>query len=228
LRAGNSDVISHTDISGINLQKYDKIFVSAFDPNRKKNVLPKNPLLEFLCNHVTNYQEITYFSSARVLEAKQSDDHKAYITNKIYDVEYLLKKVRNLKIIYLPIIAPMDVSDSSRFFKLIFNNFLAGYMKFDVSQDSSWNIVTAKDVIDISNNLLNKNGRYYICSKTPLFLSVLQRYFLSIDPSLILEYRGKTRHYPDRVNVVKIQTETDLGQDLNWLNQLRIRHLNEK
>lgn len=216
----NVDVISHKRLEHVDIGKYGRIEVSAFDPHRKTYIVDKNPIIDFLAERVNSTQKIIYFSSARLLQKAENGIHFAYISNKLYDERYLGHISNNYTIIYLPVIVPISSEDNSKFFDIIFSNFAKGFMEFDVNINSSWNVVFAEDVIKTigCNKLLDQ--RYYVGSRHSLILDSLKDFLLKKNSDLKLSFGDRERHYPEKVFVKKLYTQNDLGLDVEWLEKV--------
>ncbi|MDB4202991.1 hypothetical protein N9767_01275 [Planktomarina temperata] len=149
-RSGNVNVIASNEINKVDLNSYDKISISAFDPLLKEK-LGNDKLVSNILERINSDIEILYFSTVRAFEYKIPSRHISYAANKKASAQRLLSHAPHAKIVYLPNILPKTNKDQSNFIKMFHNNLINGFIRFDVSKDSSWNFICPDSLVTALN-----------------------------------------------------------------------------
>ena len=181
--------VSHNDIEKLDLNKYDRIIISAFSPINKRGITDDR-LVEYIIGF--GYRgKITYISTMRVGSNEKRYEH--YSNSKLRQENLLIKNFKkNVSIKRFPVVLENNShQDISGFALHLKNGLQIGKVVFDVTPESSWYFVFIDDVFD----RLFVQGHECIICPFPIKVSDLKE-FLSKIVDVKLEATRVHSEYP--------------------------------
>jgi hypothetical protein len=184
--------VSHIEIENVDLNKYDRIILSAFSPTNKQGITD-DKLIEYIIEF--GYRgDITYISTMRVGSNEKRYQH--YSVSKLRQEKLLINRFKHkVSIKRFPVVlADTPSTDISGFALHLKTGLKNGEVVFDVSLDSSWYFVFIDDVFA----RLFVPGNECIISPYPVKVSDLKE-FLSAMVNVRLEAPGNYSVFPEAV-----------------------------
>lgn len=183
------ECVSHNEIEKLDLNKYDRLILSAFSPVNKRGI-PDDKLVDYIINF--GYRgKVTYISTMRV--GSNEKRYRHYSDSKLRQENLLIKSFKNkVSIKRFPVVLEnTSYRNISGFALHLKNGLQKGKVVFDVTPDSSWYFVFIDDVFD----RLFVQGHECIIGPSQIKVSDLEEY-LSTIVDVSLEVTGMHSEYP--------------------------------
>ena len=147
----NFSFVSHVEVENINLSKYSKVVVTAFDPQKKIQISKNKPV--FLTTNLLKQlkkMSVYYISTARANFNKSTNssmDYEIYVNNKIYEEDLFLNECLDATVCRVPNLLNYNNLYQSKFQKILKLGIQNNLVKFDTTIDSSWNFLFSRSVL---------------------------------------------------------------------------------
>ena len=189
------DVISHDELDR-HSDYYENVSISAFDPKLKSSIMGNDDFIFNILEKFDRNVNITYFSTARVLEHK-THNHSYYVANKIATEAALSRHFRSVNIIYLPLVYLQKSNLRSRFLTQYLDNLSKDFIHFDCSAVSSWNFVDAIELVRTIDELPYHGINRFLMLGDQVFVNDLTRLALEMNQRVkSVSVGGVDIHYP--------------------------------
>lgn len=221
LQFSDFEVISHNELYNRDLERYEVISVSSFNPIRKREISRSCPFVNDICKLIDKKKVVIYFSSCRVIE-NDASNLSPYCENKRADEIRLSSSFPLLKVVYLPLLASETVISNNVFFNTFFSNLRARAVHFDVHQDSSWNFVSPLDISELITHADLLGTSQAMLSKSSVSARSMADFFFKKGMVDVFSFGPRRVDYPSKICTPVIFSDTDLGADISWLERIMV------
>ena len=139
--------------TGIFINMFEHIIITAFDPNGKRKIIDNNYEKQLL-QRVKN-KDVTYISSLRCSDIKTPIRHRFYVKNKMKNESLFLNGCLNSRVLRIPnLISVVD----GNFYHQLSGHINKNEIVFNLSEKSSFNILPPEALNNVVKNFSSTAG----------------------------------------------------------------------
>lgn len=222
----NVHVIAHSELKKLDISKFKKISISAFNPKLKQCLLSKgDDLVDTLIAKSNGKCEVIYFSTARCLQRDVPKRHAIYIKNKQLIVKKLRDNFKKVSVIYLPNVIPLQKQDKSLFIDCFISNLNNDVVSFDCSENSSWNFIDPISLVKWLERDRQLSDESLVVNQEFITVSDLIQFAKDFRPltKLKISVGSKKIHYPSKMDLLVDTIELSNSLEANKMDWIKNR-----